>query len=324
MNAKIALPHLLPNEHLLGALARWFNQSGHKEFRRTCLPYFQNLSTITPMAVWRPLYSEIARHYEQSMSFDILLQEHTLLNYYRPFLPAAEHRLFADDTLLSMSNIKVQPGLQKHLKAAHHWRWCADCVAEDTKSYGGAYWHTYHQIPTMLRCYRHGFPLLSTCTSCGFRFTSFNTSWLPPEETSCPSCKEEYQSLGLNLPATAHWLEAVSAALQAKSTNLTLDEITQRMRERLGYPSLPTRPSVSMRKTMTNMRISFSNSLDDNLLSLYFQDKPAVLKANQKLLNLVWMAYRSASVPPVSILLMLEYLGAEHELTRRLIREEGA
>ena len=40
-----------------------------------------------------------------------------------------------------------------------HWRLCARCAEYDAKTYGIAYWHQAHQLPTSYYCSGHGLPL---------------------------------------------------------------------------------------------------------------------------------------------------------------------
>jgi hypothetical protein len=62
-------------------------------------------------------------------------------------------------------NDRVQPaplclGLAGLSNAQPHiWRWCPACVSQDIESYGMAYWHRTHQLPSVLLCPFHGLPL---------------------------------------------------------------------------------------------------------------------------------------------------------------------
>ena len=317
-----SLPYLLPNEHLISGLVRWFNHTGLNEFRRTCSPYFQNISTLSPMAAWRPLYSEIAQIYRHTLSPQQLLSQHSLLNYYYPFFLTEERAIADEQLLLNHLDIKIQPGLQKHLRHAHHWRWCSQCVSDDVSQFGGPYWHTYHQIPTMLHCYRHGEVLLAGCESCGFRFTSFDTHWLPPDDSQCPVCQTELKGQCIPLTGTVRWLESVSYALQREKAEITREKFLSWIHDKLGYHTLPSIYSLALRKKLSRLRLEFTDSLDDELLSLYFREEPSRLRgATQKLLNIIWVAYRGTSVPPISLLLMLRHLGLEHQLTCMLTEQ---
>lgn len=51
------------------------------------------------------------------------------------------------------------------------WRrvhlWCADCIAEDVKDLGFAYYHREHQVPGVLVCWKHHVVLSCGCKVCG-------------------------------------------------------------------------------------------------------------------------------------------------------------
>ncbi len=87
--------------------------------------------------------------------------ERTLLRYYLPF-QTPEFSKAAIDTLQgpNMSKLKGQLGLLSSRFRAHHpLKACLDCMDEDVRRHGVAYWHLHHQCPGVWWCHRHRVPL---------------------------------------------------------------------------------------------------------------------------------------------------------------------
>ncbi len=85
------------------------------------------------------------------------LNEHTLLPFYRLFMPAerlAELERAMEDSM--GGRVLFQIGLTKVLRdATSYMRFCPSCVDEDVRVYGEPYWHRLHQLPGVELCPRH-------------------------------------------------------------------------------------------------------------------------------------------------------------------------
>jgi len=315
----IELPRLLPNEHILSVLARWFDGTGRNDFLMTSKRVSTNLSKLNASTIWRPVYSDLISHYADTTGVNKIISEHTLVPYYRPFITKPQYTLL-QDAITTGARHKVIPSLQNNVTGVYMWRWCQSCADEDYEEYGVTYWHTYHQIPTMLRCYKHQTALVSMCQSCDFKYMSFQRHWLPPVNGECLECGEIVEVPTVLKSTTSYWLDAVSIALQQKQTDLTLNVLLELMREKLGYQCLPRNIPLALRKEVVEIQKAFEVSLEGSVISTYLtRDQGDIYKRGQKLLNIITTVYRNSQVPPISLLLMLRSLGLEHELTKLLL-----
>ncbi|KGJ87328.1 TniQ family protein [Colwellia psychrerythraea] len=323
MNNNVELPYLFPNEHLLSVLARWFDLTGRNDFLMTCKKVSSNLTKLTPSAVWRPVFRDLASHYKETMPLEVILKEHTLLPYYRSFLTSTELGLFNDELLKSGESFKLLPKLQQNLKHAHYWRWCKQCAHDDYQEYGTTYWHTNHQVPTLLKCYKHGCALQTTCADCGFNFQTFQRFWLPPHDGFCPACNSVWVAKELPTSVLINWIESISLYLQQNTSAVPVESLIGLMKRHFGFDSFPRNLPLSLRKDVTNMQLDFNQWLNDGVIEAYFnRDKLSILKPNQKLLNIVTTVFRGNKVPPISLLLMLKSLGLEHEFLKLVMGDE--
>lgn len=86
-----------------------------------------------------------------------LIEEHTLLPFYRPFLP--RHRVV--HLKCEMARAKgpgrfLRGGIAKaRVPVQRHLRFCPVCVEEDCRTYGEPYWHRTHQVSPVLVCLKH-------------------------------------------------------------------------------------------------------------------------------------------------------------------------
>ena len=86
-----------------------------------------------------------------------LIEEHTLVPFYRPFLP--RHRVV--HLQREMARAKgpgrfLRGGVAKVRVPVHrHLRFCPVCVEEDRRTYGEPYWHRTHQASPVLVCLKH-------------------------------------------------------------------------------------------------------------------------------------------------------------------------
>lgn len=318
---KVELPALLPDEHLLSVLARWFDTTGRNDFLAMSSKVSSNNVMLTPSSIWRPIYSDLAHHYIDTVGLTKILSEHTLISFYKPFLREKEVQKLTAENLSVDKLFKIKPALQSHVQEASHWRWCSECAKDDYDEYGVTYWRTYHQIPTMHRCYKHNIPLLSKCQSCNFEYKNFQRHWLPPNDGECLECQAVFEPVTVLTAPTSNWLNAVSIALHQSREPIELLTLIKLMKNKLGYEVLPKNIPVALRKEVALMQVNFESWLQDDVINSYFKkNRQDIFKRNQKILNIVTTVYRDSQVPPISILLMLKSLGLEHELTKLLLR----
>ena len=264
----------------------------------------------------------LVNHYIDTSGLSKVLSEHTLVPFYRPFLKEHDNKLLCESNLNEDNEFKLLPALQTNMKFAHCWRWCAECAKEDYGKYGVTYWYTYHQIPTMLRCYKHDAALLSKCQSCDFEYLNFQRHWLPPKDGECLECQSQIEPAKIDHSAINNWLHEISIILQQNKKKNNRSVFISLMKGKLGYESLPSNISLALRKEVVAMQVNYESWLQDEIIENYFKrDRKSIFKQGQRVLNIVTTTYRDSQVPPISILLMLKSLGLEHELTKLLLEE---
>lgn len=91
------------------------------------------------------------------LSVTELIEHHTLLPYYAPFLSHSQldriRTSMAGDGRALMLTVGVNAS---RIGFASRVRCCAECIAQDQAKWGVAYWHRIHLLPGVLVCPYHG------------------------------------------------------------------------------------------------------------------------------------------------------------------------
>lgn len=93
-----------------------------------------------------------------------LVQDHSLLPYYSPFL-APRKVARATRCMLANGNVEFFVGVTPMEDYPAWLRACPRCKADDIETYGTALWHRAHQPPGVVVCTRHGCELEETTAS---------------------------------------------------------------------------------------------------------------------------------------------------------------
>lgn len=88
---------------------------------------------------------------------DRLIDEHTLLPFYAPFLPPERAQQLRSDMAGAPEggSIHGRAGFLTSNIFQEFLRFCPACVEEDERLYGEAYWHRIHQVPGVMVCPSH-------------------------------------------------------------------------------------------------------------------------------------------------------------------------
>jgi len=146
------VPFIYPDEHVLSVAARWYGLSGWRMTATISMikPY-GCLITQTKKYVWGDHFTSILHDYYSPEDHHNYIWEHSTLGYEFPFLSESTQAIF-----LNRSSHTIRPQGADQNRASLEWRWCEDCVREDSEQYGWAYWHTSHQLPLVAHCSKHG------------------------------------------------------------------------------------------------------------------------------------------------------------------------
>jgi Tn7-like transposition protein D/TniQ len=88
---------------------------------------------------------------------DQVIDDHTLLPLYSPFLPRGRVTQLRNGMAgLGGHVLHGRAGLMASRISTPKWfRFCPACVTSDGKDFGETYWHRLHQLPGILTCPRH-------------------------------------------------------------------------------------------------------------------------------------------------------------------------
>src|SRR6266567_2356339 len=86
-----------------------------------------------------------------------IIDDHTLLPFFAPFLPPERHiRLRQDMCSNNGPAIHMRAGLMaSHVSLPQWLRFCPRCIEEDRRRFGECYWHRIHQVPGVEICPLH-------------------------------------------------------------------------------------------------------------------------------------------------------------------------
>ncbi len=91
-----------------------------------------------------------------SYTVDILIDDHTLLPLYGPFLPLERLRSLRNDMYGDRSTAHIRAGITYFQAPLLQWlRFCPLCLDNDRQQFGECYWHRVHQVPGVEVCPTH-------------------------------------------------------------------------------------------------------------------------------------------------------------------------
>ncbi|MEK4512829.1 TnsD family Tn7-like transposition protein [Paenibacillus sp. FSL K6-2524] len=119
---------------------------------------FANPSTCS--SIWFPSQlEELTRQIPgQVYTSEELIQNHTLIPYFTPFIPheRATRLMELVKSKISSSANMILGRAALSVKPKQKLLYCSECVQEDRTKYGEAYWHRCHQLEGVYVCTEHG------------------------------------------------------------------------------------------------------------------------------------------------------------------------
>lgn len=152
----------LPDEMLFSWCSRYHYSAVNGLASVTCMQLFGHRTAGSAHDFPSRVDEFVRRTDSQLGDAENLIRSHTVMPYYLPF----RNGQVKQESMLSMrgpniGSLKYRLGmLSSGLPADHPLKACPDCMADDQKSVGVAYWHRMHQFPTVMVCPTHGTPLL--------------------------------------------------------------------------------------------------------------------------------------------------------------------
>jgi hypothetical protein len=205
-------PDPYPDELIYSACARYSDQMRFPSKSCAVREWFgKNATAVVDLpGRLRNLVSQLppGHHY----NLNRLLEKHTLLPFYSPFIPPKRLQDAKQDMQNPGANrIHARLGIiaSRH-RRLERLRFCPSCVIEDRDKHGETYWHRLHQISGVEICPRHDIPLGQSNApwidrSCPSRVTSAESTI---HETSLPPRRfsDTHRSLLFKIASDAEWL----------------------------------------------------------------------------------------------------------------------
>lgn len=155
-------PDPYPDELLYSVCARYHHRVRYRAHRSTAQDLFgaRVVAAIDlPSSLSRLIAALPPGH---RYSVDQLIDNHTLLLFYAPFLPPERVTRLRRSMAEERSGGQIYWQIGTILKAKirlEFLRYCTACVREDRRQYGEAYWRRVHQTPGVIVCPHHSIPL---------------------------------------------------------------------------------------------------------------------------------------------------------------------
>ncbi|BAY26831.1 Tn7-like transposition protein D [Calothrix sp. NIES-2100] len=152
-------PTPYPDELLYSICARYQEQMNDSSQTATVLDLFKTKNAIAifdlPSKLQRLINNLPPGH---AYTVDQLIDNHTLLPFYSPFLPLDRLKLIRQEMSGNNgSKIHTRLGIVAgFIEMPSYLRFCPVCMEKDQKQFGECYWHRLHQLPGVEVCPTHG------------------------------------------------------------------------------------------------------------------------------------------------------------------------
>jgi hypothetical protein len=147
-----------PDELLYSVFARFSDRMGYPSKKSVVWDLFGTWNVMAVVDFPSHLDRLIAAlPAECDYTADSLIDDHTLLPFYGPFLPSERLELIRRDMHGDRGTaIPTRVGtVASHIPLPRWLRFCLQCVEEDRKLWGECYWHRVHQAPIVFVCPSH-------------------------------------------------------------------------------------------------------------------------------------------------------------------------
>jgi hypothetical protein len=210
MHKKLVLfPTPYPDELLYSIFARYHLRSCNKTFRDTMKDLFGSPNVTAMVEFPLRLGTLIKRLPSQNLLNSMkLIQEHSMLPYYKPFIPPELTDAVVSQMVGGDKGIKSCPVIGQSCRTIQRLRYCPKCIVSDEMEYGEPYWHRSHQVYGVRRCHRHDAWLVDSTVTVGTHGERYSLFALGPEVFSGGPKITESREIGHQdwLAKAIHWL----------------------------------------------------------------------------------------------------------------------
>lgn len=154
----------LRDETFFSLVSRHHQLWGHVTSAQTCQLIFGSARAGTHHDLPNSLGAFSQRTNALLGEVDFIARERTLLKFYAAFAPPGEtENAVACMSSASVAHLKLRLGiLTSRFRANHPLKACPQCLEQDLRETGWAYWHLKHQFPGVWMCTTHKQPLLQS------------------------------------------------------------------------------------------------------------------------------------------------------------------
>jgi len=149
-------PTPYPDELLYSLCARYSDRMQYPIVKAVSIDLFGH--RVVSKVSFPNCLGYLAANIPPKQNYDVLtlINNHTLIPFYEPFLPLKlicllKERMEADE----VRPIRELVGFRHRISPGGCTRFCLRCVEEDRKQFGECYWHRVHQIPYIDVCPYH-------------------------------------------------------------------------------------------------------------------------------------------------------------------------
>lgn len=146
----------LPGESLYSLIARNHYYRGHQVPSHTVHAFFGTLTGNSLQSDMTEISVLVARTEGRLGTAQEVLDERTLLRFYRLFSERSEDRFLSPARRTTDSIMKYPLGLRSgRVRAKHPLKGCSVCLEQDREKVGFQYWRLTHQFPGVWVCLEH-------------------------------------------------------------------------------------------------------------------------------------------------------------------------
>ena len=151
------VPEIYPDELVFSFCSRYHQRMSYRSRESTGRDLFENAMT-KPAIDFPSRLEQLAQGYvfNNWITVDRLIDCHTLLPFYQPFVPADRISQIRTDMKAPRGGaVHARIGVLTNRVRDQNLRFCPSCVRKDRATFGETYWHRLHQLPGIDVCPKH-------------------------------------------------------------------------------------------------------------------------------------------------------------------------
>lgn len=204
-------PESYPDELLFSILSRYHRRMGYRDVASTMRDLFGNQmarSSVDLPANLGELVSRLPNGHTYSVAR--LIDRHTLLPFYSPFVPAPRlEQIRADMAGNGGARLHSRLGINTFKGTPRTLKYCPACVVQDRSVFGETYWRRLHQAAGVEVCPIHQEYLVDTRVQIGA--WSSREVLIPAEQAivtnvACQRLRDQHFPVRLRIAEGAAWL----------------------------------------------------------------------------------------------------------------------